>query len=164
MNIEDIIKNNKEEFVANMSDGHQARFAMKLQAQVNRKNKIRRIAYSMVSAVAAVFLVVLLIRNVDNIQQSIYNADNQKVVELRKLYDKQIEETVMLLESVMSNLDDSTRYEINKVIDNLNNVSEVFADIAPLPEEKQLAITSKIYDNQLETLNILYKKINKKEE
>lgn len=164
MNIEDIIKNNKEEFIANMSDGHQARFAMKLQAQVNRKNKIRRIAYSMVSAVAAVFLVVLLIRNVDNIQQSIYNADNQKVVELRKLYDKQIEETVMLLESVMSNLDDSTRYEINKVIDNLNNVSEVFADIAPLPEEKQLAITSKIYDNQLETLNILYKKINKKEE
>lgn len=164
MNIEDIIKNNKEEFIANMSDGHQARFAMKLQAQVNRKNKIRRIAYSMVSAVAAVFLVVLLIRNVDNIQQSIYNDDNQKVVELRKLYDKQIEETVMLLESVMSNLDDSTRYEINKVIDNLNNVSEVFADIAPLPEEKQLAITSKIYDNQLETLNILYKKINKKEE
>ncbi len=164
MNIEDIIKNNKEKFIANMSDGHQARFAMKLQAQVNRKNKIRRIAYSMVSAVAAVFLVVLLIRNVDNIQQSIYNADNQKVVELRKLYDKQIEETVMLLESVMSNLDDSTRYEINKVIDNLNNVSEVFADIAPLPEEKQLAITSKIYDNQLETLNILYKKINKKEE
>lgn len=164
MNIEDIIKNNKEKFIANMSDGHQARFAMKLQAQVNRKNKIRRIAYSMVSAVAAVFLVVLLIRNVDNIQQSIYNADNQKVVELRRLYDKQIEETVMLLESVMSNLDDSTRYEINKVIDNLNNVSEVFADIAPLPEEKQLAITSKIYDNQLETLNILYKKINKKEE
>lgn len=164
MNIEDIIKNNKEKFVANMSDGHQARFAMKLQAQVNRKNKIRRMAYSVVSAVAAVFLVVLLIRNVDNIQQSIYNADNQKVVELRKLYDKQIEETVMLLESVMSNLDDSTRYEINKVIDNLNNVSEVFADIAPLPEEKQLAITSKIYDNQLETLNILYKKINKKEE
>lgn len=164
MNIENIIKNNKEKFIANMSDGHQARFAMKLQAQVNRKNKIRRIAYSMVSAVAAVFLVVLLIRNVDNIQHSIYNADNQKVVELRKLYDKQIEETVMLLESVMSNLDDSTRYEINKVIDNLNNVSEVFADIAPLPEEKQLAITSKIYDNQLETLNILYKKINKKEE
>lgn len=164
MNIEDIIKNNKEKFIANMSDGHQARFAMKLQAQVNRKNKIRRIAYSMVSAVAAVFLVVLLIRNVDNIQYSIYNTDNQKVVELRKLYDKQIEETVMLLESVMSNLDDSTRYEINKVIDNLNNVSEVFADIAPLPEEKQLAITSKIYDNQLETLNILYKKINKKEE
>lgn len=164
MNIEDIIKNNKEKFIANMSDGHQARFAMKLQAQVNRKNKIRRIAYSMVSAVAAVFLVVLLIRNVDNIQRSIYNTDNQKVVELRKLYDKQIEETVMLLESVMSNLDDSTRYEINKVIDNLNNVSEVFADIAPLPEEKQLAITSKIYDNQLETLNILYKKINKKEE
>lgn len=164
MNIEDIIKNNKEKFIANMSDGHQARFAMKLQAQVNRKNKIRRMAYSVVSAVAAVFLVVLLIRNVDNIQQSIYNADNQKVVELRKLYDKQIEETVMLLESVMSNLDDSTRYEINKVIDNLNNVSEVFADIAPLPEEKQLAITSKIYDNQLETLNILYKKINKKEE
>ena len=164
MNIENIIKNNKEKFIANMSDGHQARFAMKLQAQVNRKNKIRRIAYSMVSAVAAVFLVVLLIRNVDNIQYSIYNTDNQKVVELRKLYDKQIEETVMLLESVMSNLDDSTRYEINKVIDNLNNVSEVFADIAPLPEEKQLAITSKIYDNQLETLNILYKKINKKEE
>lgn len=147
-----------------MSDGHQARFAMKLQAQVNRKNKIRRMAYSVVSAVAAVFLVVLLIRNVDNIQHSIYNADNQKVVEMRKLYDKQIEETVMLLESVMSNLDDSTRCEINKVIDNLNDVSEVFADIAPLPEEKQLAITSKIYDNQLETLNILYKKINKKEE
>ena len=58
---------------------------------------------------------------------------------------------------------DSTRNEINKVIDNLTSTTEMLADIAPLPEDKQLAIASQVYKNQMETLNIIYRKINQKE-
>lgn len=164
MNIEKIIRDNKDCFLEEPASEHQARFAMKLQAQMNRRIKIRRISLSFASAAAAIFFITLLIIKFDNIQALPYQYENQKVAEMRELYDKQVNEAVSLLENVMINLDDSTKNEINKVIHNLNNVSEVFAEIAPLPEEKQLAITSKIYDNQLETLNILYNKINKKEE
>ena len=54
--------------------------------------------------------------------------------------------------------------KINKAIENLTSTTEVFAEIAPLPEEKQLAITSQMYDNQLETLQIIYRKISKGEQ
>ena len=64
----------------------------------------------------------------------------------------------------MVNVDDSTKMEISKAIENLTTTSEIFAEIAPLPEEKQLAITSQIYDSQLESLNIIYRKIKSKEE
>lgn len=79
------------------------------------------------------------------------------------LYETQLNETIVMLENVLMNVDDSTRNEINKVIDNLTSTTEMFADIAPLPEDKQLAIASQVYKNQMETLNIIYRKINQKE-
>ena len=85
------------------------------------------------------------------------------MVEMRMLYDTQLNETIVMLENVLMNVDDSTRNEINKVIDNLTSTTEMFADIAPLPEDKQLAIASQVYKNQMETLNIIYRKINQKE-
>lgn len=85
------------------------------------------------------------------------------MAEMRMLYETQLNETIVMLENVLMNVDDSTRNEINKVIDNLTSTTEMFADIAPLPEDKQLAIASQVYKNQMETLNIIYRKINQKE-
>ncbi len=161
--MEKIIRDNKEKFMASLPEGHRARFATKLQAQINRRNRIRHICLSIPTAIAAIFLMVLMIENFDRIQPQIdfYQVDNKKVVEMRKYYEKQLDEAVIMLENVSNFVDDSTKNEIIRVINNLSDASEVFAEIAPLPEEKQLAITSKMYDNQLETLNILYKKINR---
>ena len=85
------------------------------------------------------------------------------MAEMRMLYETQLNETIVMLENVLMNVDDSTRNEINKVIDNLTSTTEMLADIAPLPEDKQLAIASQVYKNQMETLNIIYRKINQKE-
>lgn len=140
--------------------GHRERFAMKMQEQSDKNNKIRRIYFGFASA-AAILLLFIIFDNVNVISPNIYQ-ENDKVAEMRMLYETQLNETILLLENVMANVDDSTRNEINKVIENLNNTSEVFAEIAPLPEEKQLAITSQIYGTQLQTLNSIYRKINKK--
>lgn len=85
------------------------------------------------------------------------------MAEMRMLYETQLNETIVMLENVLMNVNDSTRNEINKVIDNLTSTTEMLADIAPLPEDKQLAIASQVYKNQMETLNIIYRKINQKE-
>lgn len=162
MNIEDLIRNNKEKFDSELSDNHQARFAMKMQAQMRRKNNMQRLWFGVASAAAAAVLVVLMLQNQDMIKPYLYQ-ENDKVVEMRNLYEQQVDEAVMMLESVLVNVDDSTKMEINKVIENLTSTAEIFAEIAPLPEEKQLAITSRVYTNQLESLNMIYRKIKKEE-
>ena len=162
MNIEDLIRNNKNKFESELSEGHQARFAMKLQSQTIKRNRMIRLCLGIPSAVAAVLFVALIFKNQDKIKPHLYQ-ENDKVVEMRNLYEQQIDEAVMLLENVLKNVDDSTKMEINKVIENLNTTTEIFTEIAPLPEEKQLAITSQVYNNHLETLNIIYRKIKKEE-
>lgn len=160
--MEDLIRNNKDKLMSDLPDGHQARFAMKLQSEMNRKNKIKRFRLALASA-AAVLLLVLLLNKQDFIIPQIYE-ENNKVVEMRQHYEEQVDEAIMILENVLQNVDDSTRNEINKVIENLTSTNEVFAEIAPLPEEKQLAITSQLFGNQLEILNSIYDRIDKKEE
>ena len=162
MNIEDLIRNNKEKFEVILTDGHQHRFAMKMQSQMRRKYNIIRLCVAIPSAAAAVLLIALIFKNHDVIKPQLYK-ENSQVVEMRKLYEQQVDEVVMMLENVLLNVDDSTKMEINKVIENLTSTTEVFAEIAPLPEEKQLAITSKVYNNQLESLNMIYRKIKKEE-
>ncbi len=162
MNIEDLIKDNKNKLESNLSDGHQARFAMKLQSQIRRKNNIKRLCFGIPSAAAAILIIAFMFKNQEMIKPQLYQ-ENNKVVEMRKIYEQQVDEAVLLLENVLDNVDDSTKMEINKVIENLTFTSEIFAEIAPLPEEKQLAITSQIYNNQLESLNIIYRKIKKEE-
>lgn len=162
MNIEDLIKANKKRFESKLSDSHQARFAMKLQSQTIKKNRMTRLCLGIPSAVAAVVFIALTFKNQDKIKPHLYQK-NDKVVEMRCIYEQQIDEAVMLLENVLKNVDDSTKMEINKVIENLNTTADIFTEIAPLPEEKQLAITSQVYNNHLETLNIIYRKIKKEE-
>ncbi len=159
--MENLIKNNKDRFMAELPAGHQERFAMKCKAAGSQRGKYFWLGIS--SSVAAILLFLILINKKDFIQPYIYTYnENEKVAEMRMIYETQLNKTIELLENVLVNVDDSTRKEINIIIENLNHTSDAFADIAPLPEEKQLAITSYIYKNQLESLNSIYRKINNK--
>ena len=175
--MENLIKNNKDKFMADLPAGHQERFAMKLQGRkvtsrdasmfpstkhIDTSLQTRKRIWLGISSTAAILLV-LLINKQDFIQPYIYNHnENEKVTEMRMIYETQLNETIALLENVLVNVDDSTRNEINKAIENLSSTTELLAEIAPLPEEKQLAITSQVYNNNLQTLNSIYRKINKK--
>lgn len=151
--------------MAELPSGHQERFAMKLEGRKveEAKGLSRRLWLGIPSAAAAILLILILINKQDALQPYIYS-ENEKVAEMRMIYEAQVDKTIALLENVLENVDDSTRNEINKAIENLTLTTEVFAEIAPLPEEKQLAITSQMYDNQLETLQIIYRKISKGEQ
>ena len=170
--MENLIKNNKDKFMTELPAGHQERFAMKMQGRKVAKSQGHRVTGSqrgkyfwlgIPSAAAAILLVLILINKQDIIQPYIYNYnENEKVAEMRMIYETQLNETIALLENVLINVDDSTRNEINKAIENLSSTTELLTEIAPLPEEKQLAITSHVYNNNLQTLNSIYRKINKK--
>ena len=160
--MENLIKDNKDKFMAELPAGNRERSAMKVQKRSDRKNKVRRLYYAFASA-AAIMLLFVILDNTNMLTPVVYE-ENSKVVEIRRVYEQQLDEAVIMLEGVMKNVDDSTRNEISKVIENLTSTAEVFAEIAPLPEEKQLAITSQMYDNQLETLQIIYRKISKGEQ
>lgn len=170
--MEKLIKNNREKLMSDLPAGHRERFAMKMisqrdnetmRQQVNETTigKTRRLWFGIASA-AAVLLILILINKQETIQPYIYE-ESEKMAEMRMLYETQLNETIVMLENVLMNVNDSTRNEINKVIDNLTSTTEMLADIAPLPEDKQLAIASQVYKNQMETLNIIYRKINQKE-
>ena len=87
-------------------------------------------------------------------------ADN-KVVEMRQFYDDKVEEAILNLESVMEHVDDSTKRQIENVVHDLLNMGDVFAEMAPLPEDRQMAITEQIYDNKLRTIELITEQINK---
>ena len=87
-------------------------------------------------------------------------ADN-RLVEMRKVYDDRVDEAIYNLEEVMKNVDDSTKMQINAVIHDLLDMGDVFAEMAPMPEERQMAIAEQIYDKNLRTLELLTDKLNK---
>ena len=165
--MEKLIKNNRDKLMSDLPAGHRERFAMKMMSQRDNEttrqqvNKTRRLWFGIASA-AAVLLILIFINKQETIQPYIYE-ESEKMAEMRMLYETQLNETIVMLENVLMNVNDSTRNEINKVIDNLTSTTEMLADIAPLPEDKQLAIASQVYKNQMETLNIIYRKINQKE-
>ncbi len=170
--MEKLIKNNREKLMSDLPAGHRERFAMKMMSQRDNKTtsqqvnvttigRTRRLWFGIASAVA-VLLILILINKQESIQPYIYE-ESEKMAEMRMIYETQLNETIVMLENVLMNVDDSTRNEINKVIDNLTSTTEMLADIAPLPEDKQLAIASQVYKNQMGTLNIIYRKINQKE-
>lgn len=160
--MENLIKNNKEKFMAELPSGHQERFAIKLESRkVARSQRGKYFWLGISSTAAAILLVLILINKQDILTPNLYN-ENPRVAEMRMIYETQLNETIALLENVLANVDDTTRNEINKAIENLTFTTGIFADIAPLPEEKQLAITSQVYNNNLQTLSSIYRKINKK--
>lgn len=80
---------------------------------------------------------------------------------MRQMYDEKVDEAIYNLEEVMKNVDDSTKMQINAVIHDLLNMGDVFAEMAPLPEERQMAIAEQIYDNKLRTIELITDRLNK---
>ena len=174
MNIEDKIRNNTASFDdVRMPEGSRERFLRKLSEKedfstslryARNDRKVRFMTWTSVAAAAVAILVIIAGLKFDTgtltDQVPQQTADN-KLVEMRKVYDERVDEAIYNLEEVMKNVDDSTRMQINAVIDGLLDMGDVFADMAPLPEERQMAITEQIYDNNLRTLELLTDKLNK---
>ena len=136
-------------------------FSIPLRSSRNDRN-IRFMTWTSVAAAAVTILMVIsgMITDGKISTKSPQVADN-KLVEMRQFYDEKMDEAIMNLEEVMKNVDDSTRTQINAVIDGLLNMGDVFAEMAPLPEEKQMAIAEQMYDNKLRTIELITNKINK---
>ena len=173
MNIEEKIRNNAASFDdVRMPEGSRERFEARLThnaMQVPRAEGARNdsrfwLTWTSVAAAAVAILVIIAGLKFDTgtltDQVPQQTADN-KLVEMRKVYDERVDEAIYNLEEVMKNVDDSTRMQINAVIDGLLDMGDVFADMAPMPEEKQMAIAEQIYDNKLRTLELLTDKLNK---
>ena len=176
MNIEQKIRNNREAFDdMKMPEGSRERFQKKLEeisplASLGRNDEKharndRRLWLTWTSIAAAAAVALFVIINgikIEVVEQapSQQVADN-KLVEMRQFYDEKVEEAIINLEEVMENVDDSTKMQINAVIRDLMNMGDVFAEMAPLPEEKQMAIAEQIYDNKLRAIELITDKINK---
>ena len=177
MNIEEKIRNNREAFDdVRMPEGSRERFLRKLSEKedfstslryARNDDKVRKMHFMTWTSVAAAAVAILVIiaglkfdTGTLTGQVPQQTADN-KLVEMRKVYDERVDEAIYNLEEVMKNVDDSTRMQINAVIDGLLDMGDVFADMAPMPEEKQMAIAEQIYDNKLRTLELLTDKLNK---
>ena len=175
MNIEEKIRNNREAFDdVKMPEGSRERFEARLngiakhyevpRARGARNDKRLWLTWTSIAA-AAVVAIVLMINglNFDNntiIDNASQTADN-KLIEMRKFYDNRVDEAIYNLEEVMKNVDDSTKMQINSVIHDLLDMGDVFAELAPLPEEKQMAIAEQMYDNKLRAIELITDRINK---
>ena len=171
MNIENRILNEKASFDdVKMPAGSRARFEERLRREAGRYvrrddiaiQKMRIMTWTSVAAAAiTVFMVITGILLDGRISTKSPQVADNKLVMMRQFYDEKMDEAIMNLEVVMQNVDDSTRMQITSVIDGLTNMGDVFAEMAPLPEEKQMAIAEQIYDNNLRTLELLTDKLNK---
>ena len=171
MNIEQKIINEKASFDdVKMPAGSRARFEERLRREAGRYvrrddiaiQKLRIMTWTSVAAAAiTVFMVITGIFLDGRISTKSPQVADNKLVMMRQFYDEKMDEAIMNLEVVMQNVDDSTRMQITSVIDGLTNMGDVFAEMAPLPEEKQMAIAEQIYDNNLRTLELLTDKLNK---
>ena len=170
MNIEQKIINEKASFDdVKMPAGSRERFEARVREDILRRvpsdDQVRKMRFMTWTAVAAAAVTVLMVISGIFLDGRISTkspqvADN-KLVMMRQFYDEKMDEAIMNLEIVMQNVDDSTRMQITSVIDGLTNMGDVFAEMAPLPEEKQMAIAEQIYDNNLRTLELLTDKLNK---
>ena len=172
MNIEEKIRNNREAFDdMKMPAGSRERFAARAGTRratsedaARDVRTIRPLWLTFTTIAAAAVAILLVIFGLNRYGQmgteSPQVADN-KVVEMRQFYDEKVEEAIINLEGVMENVDDSTKMQINAVIRDLMNMGDVFAEMAPLPEDRQMALTEKMYDNKLRTIELITEQINK---
>ena len=163
MNIEEKIRNNREVFDdVRMPEGSRERFEASL-VPTDKVRKLRFMTWTSVAAAAITILMVItgVFSDYGKISTKTPQVADNKIVTMRRFYDERMEVAITDLENVMQNVDDSTRMQINAVIDGLLNMGDVFAELAPLPEEKQMAIAEQIYDNRLRTLELLTDKLNK---
>ena len=175
MNIEEKIRNNREAFDdVRMPEGSRERFQARLGKVTGKANEVPRafgarndkllwLTWTSIAAAAAVALFVIINGiKIEVVEQapSQQVADN-KLVEMRQMYDERVDEAIFNLEEVMKNVDDSTKMQINAVIHDLLDMGDVFADMAPLPEERQMAIAEQMYDNKLRTIELITDRLNK---
>ncbi len=163
MNIAQKIKNNRQAFDdVKMPKGSRERFEMRLNGRSAGNTKRLWLTFTTIAAAAvAVLVMVVGINRYENISTKSPQVADNKVVEMRHFYDEKVEEAIINLEGVMENVDDSTKMQINAVIRDLMNMGDVFAEMAPLPEDRQMAITEQIYDNKLRTIELITEQINK---
>ncbi len=158
MNIGEKIRNNKTAFDdVKMPEGSRERFEKRL----DDKRHFRLTFTSIAAAAAAIFIMIFGINQYGRISTKSPQVTDSKLVTMRQFYDEKVEEAIINLEDVMVNVDDSTRMQINAVIRDLMNMGDVFAEMAPLPEDRQMAIAEQIYDNKLMTLDLITDKLNK---
>ena len=153
-----------------MPAGSRERFEARLRKDASRYvrrddiaiQKMRIMTWTSVAAAAiTVFMVISGIFLDGRISTKSPQVADNKLVTMRQFYDEKMDEAIMNLEVVMQNVDDSTRMQINAVIDGLTNMGDIFAEMAPLPEEKQMAIAEQMYDSRLKTIQLITEKINK---
>ena len=171
MNIEQKIINEKPSFDdVKMPAGSRERFEARLRKDASRYvrrddiaiQKMRIMTWTSVAAAAiTVFMVISGIFLDGRISTKSPQVADNKLVTMRQFYDEKMDEAIMNLEVVMQNVDDSTRMQINAAIDGLTNMGDIFAEMAPLPEEKQMAIAEQMYDSRLKTIQLITEKINK---
>ena len=189
MNIEEKIRNNREAFDdVKMPEGSRERFEAALNSSFRAKrseveksqtiegdfsvplrssrNDVKKrlwLTWTSIAAAAAIaaFVMIAGLKFKADPTQSPQVAENQKLFEMRQMYDEKVEEAIINLEDVMENVDDSTKMQINAVIRDLMNMGDMFAEMAPMPEDRQMAITEQMYDNKLRTLDLITEKINK---
>ena len=170
MNIEQKIRNEKASFDdVRMPAGSRERFEAKLKKSSPLVRNDRRIwlTFTTVAAAAvAILIMVFGLKHYDTLSTQVpqnvtANNNENKLIEMRQFYDEKVEEAIIDLEDVMANVDDSTKMQINAVIRDLMNMGDVFAEMAPMPEDRQMAIAEQIYDNKLRTIDLISKKINK---
>ena len=182
MNIEEKIRNNREAFDdVKMPEGSRERFEVRLrrdaqsasalmdtrsvsQQSVSQQNRSVFMTWTSIAAAAAIAVFVMIAGLKFDVTDHVPTpqvAENQKLMEMRQMYDEKVEEAIINLENVMENVDDSTKMQINTVIRDLMNMGDVFAEMAPMPEDRQMAITEQMYDNKLRTLDLITKQINK---
>lgn len=177
MNIEEKIRNNAASFDdMKMPEGSRERFLERLTmepsmrpaeptvSQTEGKLRSLRPTWIAIAAAAAVALI-LVVSGLkfdlgDAATQVPQTADNE-LIKMRQIYDEKVESAIINLENLMENVDDSTRVQINSVIRELTDMNDVFAEMAPMPEERQMAIVEQIYDNNLRTLELITDKFNK---
>ena len=145
MNIEQKIRNNREAFDdVRMPEGSRERFEKRLRDAGLRDTRLERFPHyarndrkvrfmtwtSVAAAAVAILIMVFGLKNYDEMATQIpqtANNNDSKLIEMRQMYDERVEEAIIDLESVMENVDDSTKMQINAVIRDLMNMGDVFA-------------------------------------
>ena len=176
MNIEQKIRNNRDAFDdMKMPEGSRERFQKKLEEisplaslgrndeKHARNDKRLWLTWAPSAAAAAITAFVMIaglkFKVADPLPEP--QTTDSEMIAMRQFYDEKVEEAIINLEEVMENVDDSTKMQINAVIRDLMNMGDVFAEMAPLPEERQMAIAEQMYDNKLRAFELITDRINK---
>ena len=169
MNIEQKIRNNAASFDdVRMPAGSRERFEARLKkvaAPVRIDDRVRKLRFMTWTSVAAAAITIIMVISGIVLDGKIttkvpQTADNE-LVKMRQAYDAKMDEAIANLEDLMAGADENTRMQINSVISDLMDMEDVFAEMAPLPEDRQMAIAEQIYDNNLRTIELITDKINK---